>query len=134
MMPKYHISNNFFFTVLKKIMLWPQLLTMSWNMNMYTVCFQPTCSSLSYAIDGTVIRRNRKQCSKLRLVPITKLTIDDLFYDYYDREMMSHEEFSFLEEEGGEGGILLKMQFLLQVSYNIVKNIVKFFFVNWGKT
>ena len=103
-------------------------------MNMYTVCFQPTCSSLSYAIDGTVIRRNRKQCSKLRLVPITKLTIDDLFYDYYDREMMSHEEFSFLEEEGGEGGILLKTQFLLQVSYNIVKNIVKFFFVNWGKT
>ena len=103
-------------------------------MNMYTVCFQPTYSSLSYAIDGTGIRRNRKQCSKLRLVPITKLTIDDLFYDYYDREMMSHEEFSFLEEEGGEGGILLKTQFLLQVSYNIVKNIVKFFFVNWGKT
>ena len=35
------------------------------NMNMYTVCFQPTCSSLSHAIDGT--GRNRKQCSKLRL-------------------------------------------------------------------
>ena len=47
---------------------------------------------------------------------------------------MSHEEFSLLEEEGGEGGILLKTQFLLQVSYNIVKNIVKFFCVNWGKT
>ena len=31
--------------------------------------------------------------------------------------MMSHEDFSFLEEEGGEGGILLKAQFLLQVSY-----------------
>ena len=94
--------------------------------------FPNDCSSLSHAIDGT--GRDRKQCSKLRLVPITKLTIDDLFYDYYDREMMSHEEFSFLEEEGGEGGILLKTQFLLQVSYNIVKNIVKFFFVNWGKT
>ena len=45
--------------------------------------------------------RNRKQCSKLRLVPITKLTIDDLFCDDYQREMMSHEEFSFL---GGGGG------------------------------
>ena len=37
-------------------------------------------------------------------------------------------------EEGWEGGILLKAQFLLQVSYkkkwkNIVKNIVEFFFV-----
>ena len=63
--------------------------------------------------------RNRKQCSKLRLVPITKLTIDDLFCDDYQREMMSHEEFSFLGggEEGWEGGILLKAQFLLQVSY-----------------
>ena len=112
---KYHILNNFYFTALKKTLLWPQLVTMSWNMNMYTVCFQPTCSSLSHAIDGT--GRNRKQCSKLRLVPITKLTIDDLFYDYYEREMMSHEEFSFLEEEGGVGGSLLKTQFLLQVSY-----------------
>ena len=69
---------------------------------MYTVCFQPTCSSLSHAIDGP--GRNRKQSSKLRLVPITKLTIDDLFYDDYEREMMSHEEFSFWGEEGGEGG------------------------------
>ena len=33
------------------------------------------------------------------------------------REMMSHEEFSFLGEEHGEGGILLKAQFLLQESY-----------------
>ena len=94
-------------------------------MNMYTVCFQPTCSSLSYAIDGTGIRRNRKQCSKLRLVPITKLTIDDLFYDDYEIEMMSHEEFSFLGEEGGEGGILLKAQFLLQVSYKKMKEYSK---------
>ena len=90
---------------------------------MYTVCFQPTCSSLSHVIDGT--GRNRKQCSKLRLVPITKLTIDDLFYDDYEIEMMSHEEFSFLGEEGGEGGILLKAQFLLQVSYKKMKEYSK---------
>ena len=90
---------------------------------MYTVCFQPTCSSLSHAIDET--GRNRKRCSKLRLVPITKLTIDDLFYDDYEREMMSHEEFSFLGEEGGEGGILLKAQFLLQVSYKKMKEYSK---------
>ena len=113
---KYHILNNFYFTALKKTLLWPQLVTMSWNMNMYTVCFQPTCSSLSHEIDGT--GRNRKQCSKLRLVPITKLTIDDLFYDDYKREMMSHEEFSFGGGGGRRGGcILLKTQFLLQVSY-----------------
>ena len=36
---KYHISNNFYFTALKTL-LWPQLVTMAWNMNMYTVCFQ----------------------------------------------------------------------------------------------
>ena len=69
--------------------------------------------------------KNRKQCSKLRLVPITKLTIDDLFYDDYEIEMMSHEEFSFLGEEGGEGGILLKAQFLLQVSYKKMKEYSK---------
>ena len=57
---------------------------------------------------------------------ITKLTIDDLFYDYYDRGMMSHEEFSFLEKEGGEGGILLKTQFPLQVSYEKMK-VINFF-------
>ena len=45
--------------------------------------FPNDCSSLSHAIDGT--GRDRKQCSKLRLVPITKLTIDDLFYDDYER-------------------------------------------------
>ena len=120
---KYHILNNFYFTALKKTLLWPQLVTMSWNMNMYTVCFQPTCSSLSHAIDGT--GRNRKGCSKLRLVPVTKLTIDDLFYDDYEREMMSHEEFSFWGEEGGEGGILLQAQFLLQVSYKKMKEYSK---------
>ena len=57
----------------------------------------------------------------------TKLTIDDLFYDLscYEREMMSHEEFSFWGEEGGEGGILLKAQFLLQVSYKKMKEYSK---------
>ena len=85
--------------------------------------FPNDCSSLSHAIDGT--GRDRKQCSKLRLVPITKLTIDDLFYDDYEIEMMSHEEFSFLGEEGGEGGILLKAQFLLQVNYKKMKEYSK---------
>ena len=39
--------------------------------------------------------------------------------------VMSHEEFSFLGEERGEGGILLKAQFLLQVSYKKMKEYSK---------
>ena len=98
---------------------------MSWNMNMYTVCFQPTCSSLSHAIDGT--GRDRKQCSKLRLVPITKLTIDELFYDYYyERDDVTQRIFFFgVGRRGGGYSAQSLAQFLLQVSYKKTKEYSK---------
>ena len=76
-------------------------------------------------IDGT--GRNRKQCSKLRLVPITKLTIDELFYDYYyERDDVTRRIFFFgVGRRGGGNSAQSLAQFLLQVSYKKMKDYSK---------
>ena len=70
-------------------------------MNLYTFISNWLALLSPHATDAIWLKE-QEAVSKLRLVPIPKLTIDDLFHDDdYERERMSHEDYSLLGRRRG---------------------------------